>query len=1745
MLTSNKKRLYILFFLLLFLSSFKLIAEPKYPQLNISGEKEFMLTQGEINGNMDLAQNHSLYDSFPPNLINEDMKLEQKLQLLMTGKLSEDLEVEYNIEQNPDGLNDRSDIKVKYQQHELLFGRFDAEFKDSSFFSLNKSMDGFMARSKQDNYNVQFVTAAERSKTAKTHMYGNGNKEYSIGKTYIKASSVKVFVNNKEISNKEYKINAHDGKITFDKIMNATDFIEIFYEYSDPLQDLIPILVDTVAFTGLEANYSAETPPNKVPVVEDFQENIIVDKHTIRIIPSIDYKYVLRDDFKINLSVDKVKRSVKIDAITPFIIRKVWIQFSSKEKIPLKILKKPTKQEIKNREPLYLTNVYNIPEHTRPGTHNAVVYFKVNKKTHRYNVQYYIVPKHDLKKKQNLQELLDKENDIIERQIFYTKKNPLVLGSEQVKLNGILLKKDFDYYMNYLDGKIQIVSYELSASDNIALSYKYYKNDLTTEKILGNGTIGPYFLKNKPIIRKSELITLDREKLWRGIDYNIDYTTGKITFKSKIYPISNLRATYRYQKMTTEKTKKKRSEMYNLGVTYLQEEIKPGDAEKTESETQAGTSTTNIGLSMRVKVSTNNNQIILPVSKLPVKENDDSFELWINNVKLTTADYTINNYTGTINIASQFVLTETTDITVNYTYLESIETQWTYIVDNQSYIESQEDEYLPIVYGGISKVEIIYAESITNEKIELSTKNYKINYMPEEYGNKFRIDFRDGQEDQNVEDWGEWILTENTRIIVHYKYTPGEFAAASDFVHKVFGLRGKLNLGENFNIESEFAHSEKNMARGVLDGFFQGNGTGEDGKEYYLNGNKNIVKESETVMIDGQVINDNQYRINYRLGWIKFYNGRNPQPGQLITVTYKYYSEEAENLKDITEEGSAFKVKSTGKLGPWTLAGDFSDISQDFNPVGNITQSKGSSEYGGTAIYQPNKHFLFSSEMRQKVQHKKDSDEKEYDENATIQDYSLKFKPLNYGILKLSYYNKRSLDDLHFTSSTVNKIHQVDQETAQQGANYDFELFSYPSTFEITQGQESNYLSKSDKDTNWLHFKNTYTPFSQLKVITDYQSSFEKNENLAASNSDDTLINKLDNSITDIRITYKPFSELTTQTDYIYKRTLEKKQTTINVTSVNIHETYEKTFDWRYRPNWSYPAFRNLSFHGRLYLKETPVPYSGYAPDTEERNNFDTRGNPWSLFGFNYENKFSKNTESDKKHSWDSISNKFQINNFDFFSLVKLKQLNIYKQDSNNTNLTESSTSSNYTSTETDDFNISLESKPFSFFSTTYYFEDNLREEVNITDKADSNISENLITTKTTESPDHQQKWEFSWHPKPLKFPFTKISLGSVSAKSTIINKQDNTYETTVTNNGIPTHNNRIIETQSQDWQLNYSYNLLQNLSLSDTYTRSELFVKDSTNTSTANRNKDEFKWTNDIGANWTRPLPWINISKIYLGNYKEDIFRHTFENKLSELIKIDKNTLEVDYQPIDKVNLNWHLQYKNDQQFKSPSTNTVANRDKLETVSYNNRYEQDTITQKGTLSYKPFSQLTLSTGLEFMDIKWENLFISPSTKNTKHITSQKLIGGISYQPWPDMSLECSFEQIFLQDHDSKEEGDGNRIIIKAAYRPVAWKWESARGSIVFNYEREINTGMGLNELEQEYNKRDNFTLTATEIEKVDNFKESMNLNLDIEIPMNDTPVIDKIKITGTATLINQEDNKDSKNNYNMFLMNINGKIIF
>lgn len=147
---------------------------------------------------------------------------------------------------------------------------------------------------------------------------------------------------------------------------------------------------------------------------------------------------------------------------------------------------------------------------------------------------------------------------------------PIVVGSEVVKVEGILQVRDQDYRINYTDGTITffrviprgamiVVDYRISQvpsstggdesvlgldcdlklTKQVSLNAQYATSSpgrrigsrylQRTRNFVGNGPGSTYFLADAPVVEGSESVTAAGRPCQKGIDYQLDYQTGKLT----------------------------------------------------------------------------------------------------------------------------------------------------------------------------------------------------------------------------------------------------------------------------------------------------------------------------------------------------------------------------------------------------------------------------------------------------------------------------------------------------------------------------------------------------------------------------------------------------------------------------------------------------------------------------------------------------------------------------------------------------------------------------------------------------------------------------------------------------------------------------------------------------------------------------------------------------------------------------------------------------------------------------------------------------------------------------------------------------------------------------------------------------------------------------------------------------------------------------------------------------------------
>ena len=149
------------------------------------------------------------------------------------------------------------------------------------------------------------------------------------------------------------------------------------------------------------------------------------------------------------------------------------------------------------------------------------------------------------------------------RKSFDTTHISVVIDSEEVYVNEILMTKPADYTMDYTMGNItfttapgvganvtaiylygDVWSYDFSLSYNPNVLYGGIN---ITNTWTGDGTSGPFYTTQKPILEYSEKVYVNGTLMTRDVDYFIVYEIGGIMFTGTVPGVgAEIKATYLY-----------------------------------------------------------------------------------------------------------------------------------------------------------------------------------------------------------------------------------------------------------------------------------------------------------------------------------------------------------------------------------------------------------------------------------------------------------------------------------------------------------------------------------------------------------------------------------------------------------------------------------------------------------------------------------------------------------------------------------------------------------------------------------------------------------------------------------------------------------------------------------------------------------------------------------------------------------------------------------------------------------------------------------------------------------------------------------------------------------------------------------------------------------------------------------------------------------------------------------------------
>ncbi|MGD8241079.1 MAG: hypothetical protein PVH68_21175, partial [Armatimonadota bacterium] len=148
---------------------------------------------------------------------------------------------------------------------------------------------------------------------------------------------------------------------------------------------------------------------------------------------------------------------------------------------------------------------------------------------------------------------------------YFLRAAPIVDGSERVKVDEQVMQFGVDYVLHYETGQLYFETWQnppriIPSTSVISVSYQSLrgagggelmgmravrelggargggKNGVQELTLAGSGTAGPYSLKGAPIADGSEEVRVDEQVMQFGVDYVVDYETGKLYFETDENP---------------------------------------------------------------------------------------------------------------------------------------------------------------------------------------------------------------------------------------------------------------------------------------------------------------------------------------------------------------------------------------------------------------------------------------------------------------------------------------------------------------------------------------------------------------------------------------------------------------------------------------------------------------------------------------------------------------------------------------------------------------------------------------------------------------------------------------------------------------------------------------------------------------------------------------------------------------------------------------------------------------------------------------------------------------------------------------------------------------------------------------------------------------------------------------------------------------------------------------------------------
>ena len=1286
----------------------------------------------------------------------------------------------------------------------------------------------------------------------------------------------------------------------------------------------------------------------------------------------------------------------------------------------------------------------------------------------------------------------------------------IVLGSEIVKQNGFVLDHTYDYYIKHDEGVLVFLG-RLNPTDTLSISYEHYPILTDSVDIIGSNITGPYSLGVPFVV--SEKITLDGRPVTKDRDYQIDYDQGLITFE---YPISYpqiISASIRHKdfELTSSNVT---TDRFSINTTYIKEFARSDEEQMTVSVTDESI------IDLNKTLSTNRFK-----TRFSPLVNTANLQIKINNTVLTTANYQIiNDYNGDIQLNAPFSVTD--PIVVSYDYRRHYKTSFTFKgLSGKQGSAYNLTEDLPSIPNDLPMTFNTFYEptsyiSIWNGQEELFLEpdvDYIVDYGVD--GQTILLTFL--IKSQSTDGKLSRYPNETDVITLHYDFTPSQSNDLGNIEQKMIGANINTQLSPNWSVNTEIVGTNHNLSKPQVSTSTEFNGNGEANYFYPLN-KTNIVKGSDTVFVNDQLINENtDYYLNTVKGTIKFRN-LTPQSTDTIRVIFDYYDTQGQTQSG-NFQGYKFAAKVNTKYETDTVkvGSHYKFVDDQFFPIGQTLESPGSRNLGGSISLTPKKNVNLSMSYDRRQSNKGDIGEskKRYltqDDIKSNASYSL----LNFFKVNHIFELSKQIEDPQ-ENAPLNNRHGTDIKSHKFGHKVSFG----PSHLNMSIQQD-----QSKRMSDFLDQQN-----SQLDQTTSYEYKlkwalkpkpwmyrFKIDPRYRIGQSSKSTQQSPDQLSYSTRETYEissevsPLKQITNQLGLTYSRIASKEPNNPSE-NVNLVKNY-----------YSKSSFKPSSWFNSRYQfthNESESPLINQKGSVHTRNNVYI--DRFSLYGMlarlgvphaaffmipieksnaRWENLVSDKYINNNQKFTGNTGEKVSIQNISPIPKLTLKSYSFGKSHTLNVNDIPSSTSSSNRTTHIknrQDASISFspQMRWLKKFKWSYKFEKRDDETRSITNA--NTVTQNHVITQ---KPYFKRSQSLSFHPGiirlplPFKHPFT-LGQTSINVTETL----SDIREEITTNYYAPQSNqlaNSIFQVDSKKKQSMSATSKMTPFNLISTTARissQNEFLKRN-RISTGSTFKD-IK-SGSLKSQYS-PFRFLGLS----GNYS-----------VNRVNQYQSNSVSGNVEPVTLINM-----LKNNDFSDAGLSKYLYKRSDKTTL---------------TATIKPFRRLSISGSGFYQEIK--QFIQNPAVQQVTYY-QQSANSKLTLTPIPKLAISGGYSLSFTSATNSPGKKQGYKSTLEANYDVSKTK----NRSIKLTYNRVENWGVGFNQLAQESSEQATGDIIETEILTNKNVVETGSIVVNIIFPVDTSPFIDRFVIQGEGYLKKISDALDGNNNYSISGLLLTGKIEF